>query len=41
MTIKRREDHRTRPHPKRVYTLPIVRDLPAGPPDPVAWQSLW
>jgi hypothetical protein len=41
MTIKRRADNRTPPLREHVYTLPVVRDLPARPPDPVAWQSLW
>jgi hypothetical protein len=41
MTIKRHTDHRTPPQREHVYTLPVVRDLPARPPDPVGWQSLW
>ena len=41
MTIKRPTVHRTPPRREHVYTLPVVRDLPARPPDPVGWQSLW
>ena len=41
MTIKRRTARRIAPLREHVYTLPVVRDLPARPPDPVGWQSLW
>ena len=41
MTIKRRTDHRTPPLREHVYTVPVVRDLPAPPPDPIGWHSLW
>ena len=41
MTIKRRADHRTPPLREHVYTVPVVRDLPAPSPDPIGWHSLW
>jgi hypothetical protein len=42
MTIKRTvADHRTRPIREHVYTLPVVREVPAQPPDPVGARSLW
>jgi hypothetical protein len=43
MTIKRnfQADHRTRPISEPVYKVPVVRELPAQPPDPVGAQALW
>ena len=43
MTIKRSiaTDPRTRPIREHAYTLPVVRELPPEPPDPVGAQSLW
>jgi hypothetical protein len=42
MTIKRNvADRTTRPIREHVYTLPVVRELPAQPPDAVGVQSLW
>ena len=43
MTIKRDVpvDHRFRPIREHVYTLPVVRELPAQAPDAVGAQSLW
>jgi hypothetical protein len=42
MTIKRNvADHRIHPIREHVYTLPVVRELPAQPPDPVGARSLW
>ncbi len=43
MTIKRNvpADHRIRPIREHVYTLPVVRELPAQPPDAVGAQLLW
>jgi hypothetical protein len=32
---------RIRPISEHVYTLPVVRELPPRPPDPVGAQSLW
>jgi hypothetical protein len=33
--------HRLRPIRERAYRLPVVRELPAQPPDTVGAQSLW
>jgi hypothetical protein len=33
--------HRIGPIREDPYTLPVVRELPAQPPDPVGAQSLW
>ena len=43
MTIKRAvpADRRIRPIREHAYTLPVVRELPAQPPDAVGAQSLW
>ena len=43
MTIKRNApaEHRTRPIRDHVYTFPVVRELPAQPPDRVGARSLW
>jgi hypothetical protein len=43
MTIKRNisTDPRNRPIPEHAYTLPVVRELPPTPPDPVGTQLLW
>jgi hypothetical protein len=43
MTIKSSvpADHRIRPIREHVYTLPVVRELPAQPPDAAGVQSLW
>jgi hypothetical protein len=43
MTIKSSvpADHRIRPIREHVYTHPVVRELPAQPPDAVGVQSLW
>jgi hypothetical protein len=43
MTIKRNAtaEHRIRPIREHVYTLPVVRELPAQPPDRVGAQSVW
>jgi hypothetical protein len=43
MTIKSSvpADHRIRPIREHVYTLPVVRELPARPPDAIGVQSLW
>jgi hypothetical protein len=40
-TRKVHADHRTRPIREHVYRVPVVRELPARPPDPVSAQSLW
>jgi hypothetical protein len=32
---------RIRPIREHIYTLPVVRELPAQPADPVGAQSLW
>lgn len=43
MTVTRnvQADQRTRPIGEHVYRVPVVRELPAPPPDPVGAQSLW
>jgi hypothetical protein len=43
MTIKRNAaaDHRIRPIREHIYTLPVVRELPAQPPDAAGAQLLW
>jgi len=42
MTIKTNAaDPRTRPIREHVYTLPVVREVPAQPPDPASARSLW
>jgi hypothetical protein len=43
MTIKHAvpSNHRIRPIREHAYTLPVVRELPAPPPDAVGTQSLW
>jgi hypothetical protein len=42
MTIKHNAaDQRTRPIREHVYTLPVVREVPAQPPDPAGVRSLW
>ncbi len=43
MTIKSTVPAPQRIHPIRehAYTLPVVRELPAQPPDPVGTHSLW
>jgi hypothetical protein len=43
MTSKRNApvEHRVRPIREHVYTLPVVRELPAPPADQVGSQSLW
>ena len=42
MTIKpNAADQRTRPIREHVYTLPVVREVPAQPPDPVGVRSVW
>jgi hypothetical protein len=42
MAMKRNAaDRRIRPIPEHVYTLPVVRELPAQPPDPLGAQTLW
>jgi hypothetical protein len=43
MTIKSSvpADPRIRPIREHVYTLPVVRELPAQPPDAAGVQSLW
>ena len=43
MTIKSSvpADHRIRALREHVYTLPVVLELPAQPPDAVGVQSLW
>ena len=42
MTIKRdAAGQRTRPIREHVYTLPVVREVPPQPPDPIGAQSLW
>ena len=32
---------RTRPIREHFYTVPVVRELPAQPPDPLEAPSLW
>jgi hypothetical protein len=32
---------RIQPIREHIYTLPVVRELPAQPADPVGAQSLW
>jgi hypothetical protein len=32
---------RIRPISQHAYTIPVVRELPPKPPDPVGAQSLW
>ena len=32
---------RTRPALEHFYTVPVVRELPAQPPDPLEAPSLW
>ena len=34
-------NHRIRPIREHAYTLPVVRELPAQPPDAAGAQSLW
>jgi hypothetical protein len=34
-------DRRTRPIGEHAYTLPVVREIPPDPPDPLGAQSLW
>jgi hypothetical protein len=34
-------DPRIRPIREHGYTLPVVRELPAPPPDAIGAQSLW
>jgi hypothetical protein len=43
MTIKRivTADRRIPPINEHAYTLPVVRELPAPPPDAAGAQSLW
>ena len=43
MTSKRTivTSRRTRPIREHVYVLPVVREIPAHPPDPIGVQSLW
>jgi hypothetical protein len=43
MTGKRNvvTDRRTRPIGEHAYVLPVVREIPPDPPDPVGAQSLW
>ena len=43
MTIKRSTSARrqTRPIREHFYTVPVVRELPAQPPDPLEVPSLW
>jgi hypothetical protein len=43
MTIARtvQADQRIRPIREHVYRVPVVRELPARPPDPVGAQSIW
>ena len=43
MTIKRSVATDPRNHPIRehVYTLPVVRELPPRPPDPVGARAVW
>jgi hypothetical protein len=43
MTIKRSAPagRRIRPIGEHAYTLPVVRELPAQPPDAVGAQWLW
>jgi len=36
-----RSDRRIRPISDHAYTLPVVRELPPQPADPVGAQSLW
>ena len=33
--------HRIHTIREHVYTVPVVRELPPRPPDPVGAQSLW
>jgi hypothetical protein len=35
------EHRRIRPSHEHVYTLPVVRELPAQPPGPLDGPSLW
>jgi hypothetical protein len=43
MTIKSSTPahHRIRPIHEHVYTVPVVRELPAQPPGPLDAQSPW
>ena len=43
MTSKRNvvRDRRTGPIGEHAYVLPVVREIPPGPPDPVGAQSVW
>jgi hypothetical protein len=43
MTIKRSAvtDRRTGPIGEHAYVLPVVREIPPDPPDPVGAQSHW
>ena len=41
LTLSPLAHRRIRPIAEHAYTLPVVRELPAQPPPPVAAQSLW
>jgi len=42
MTNKRNiTNRRTRPIAEHAYVLPVVREIPPAPPDPIGVQSLW
>jgi len=43
MTSKRTvvTSRRTRPIGEHAYVLPVVREIPPDPPDPIGVQSLW
>jgi hypothetical protein len=41
MTITTNAADRRRITPIRFYTLPVVRELPAQPPDPLGARGLW
>jgi hypothetical protein len=43
MTVTRNAqvDQRTRPVREHIYRVPVVRELPARPPDPVGAQWMW
>jgi hypothetical protein len=41
ITTNAADRRRITPIREHVYTLPVVRELPAHPPDPVGAHGLW